>query len=193
MMTLARRWQGQFWEAIRQRDTAGALREASLRAEMRAWTEALTAAVVEACRAMGWAATAKGHRLELLPVARSEYLSLDVVAFPDGAGGWRLPVAVMELENSSQEKRIAYSLWKLLCVRADLRVLFCYRRNAEAGAPLVRWLRDRLVAGMTQRQRIGLDGQTLVVVGSRGEAETFPYGFFKWWQLDASIGQFVLL
>lgn len=33
----------------------------------------------------------------------------------------------MELENSRDSERIAYSLWKVLCVRAELRIVFCYR------------------------------------------------------------------
>lgn len=193
MPTLATTWQERFFEAIQRRETADALREASLRADMKAWTTALTAAVVEASKAMGWAATAKGHRLDLLPVARSEYLSLDAVAFADGAGRWRFPTAVMELENNAQEDRIAYSLWKVLCVRAELRAVFCYRRDADEAAPLVRRLRDEVIAGMGLEHLGGLHGETLVVVGSRGEAATFPYGFFKWWRLDANTAQFGLL
>ena len=37
------------------------------------------------------------------------------------------------------------------------------------------------------------DGETLVVVGSRAEAETFPYGFFSWWLLDGNTGTFSLI
>jgi hypothetical protein len=29
-----------------------------------------------------------------------------------------------------------------------------------------------------------------VIVGSRGEGEVFPWGYFKVWQLDANLGQF---
>ena len=43
---------------------------------------------------------------------------------------------------------------------------------------------------MTIEQRTGLDGETLSVVGSRGEAGTFPYGFFKWWRLEKNTGKF---
>ncbi len=91
---------------------------------------------------MGWAAAAKGHRLAPLPEPRSEYLSLDAVAFADGGGRWRFPTAVFELENDASEDRIAYSLWKVLCGRAELRAVFCYRRDADEAAPLVRRLRD---------------------------------------------------
>jgi hypothetical protein len=35
-----------------------------------------------------------------------------------------------------------------------------------------------------------LRGQTLLVTGSRGEGESFPWGFFKLWRLDANLGRF---
>ena len=64
-----------------------------------------------------------------------------------GKGGWRVsrrpflfiiqfPVAIFELENCGDEDRIAYSLWKLLCVKAELRVVFCYRKRAADATPL---------------------------------------------------------
>ena len=83
---------------------------------------------------MGWRGAARGHRSDLLPVARSEYLALDIVAFETtGDRRWRFPVAVFELENSPADDLVAYALWKILCVRASLRVMFCYRRDAATG------------------------------------------------------------
>jgi hypothetical protein len=38
--------------------------------------------------------------------------------------------------------------------------------------------------------RTGLGGETLVIVGSRSEAATFPYGFFKDWMLDINTARF---
>jgi len=32
--------------------------------------------------------------------------------------------------------------------------------------------------------------ETLVIVGSRSEAATFPYGFFKDWMLDTNTARF---
>ena len=186
-------WQRRFFEVIQARDVADVLRDASLQAKMKSWTTALTAAVVETCKAMGWYSTAKGHRLDMLPVPRSEYLSLDAVAFADGAGRWRFPKAVMELENNAQEDRIAYSLWKVLCVRADLRMVFCYRKDPDDAAPLVRRLRDEVIGGMGTEHLGDLHGETVLVVGSRGEAATFPYGFFKWWRLNAGVARFELM
>jgi hypothetical protein len=39
-------------------------------------------------------------------------------------------------------------------------------------------------------ERLALSGETLVVVGSRNEASTFPYGFFQGWKLNTNIGRF---
>ena len=150
----------------------------------------LTSVVVAACETMGWQASAKWHPLDLLPMPRSEYLAMDVMAFPAGVRRWPFPVAVFELENSHEDDRIAYSLWKVLCVRAELRVVFCYRRSPDQGAPLVRFIQDDVVKAMPLAQRIALGGETLIVVGSRDEAEMFPYGFFRWWRLNTDIGGF---
>jgi hypothetical protein len=69
---------------------------------------------------------ARGNELHILPVPHSEYLTLGVMAFaPTSAVGWSFHVAVAELDNSPDEERIAYSLWKVLCVRSDLRIVFC--------------------------------------------------------------------
>jgi hypothetical protein len=134
---------------------------------------------------------ARGHKSDLLPVPRSEYLALDVVAFEiAGDRRWRFPVGVFELENSPVDDLVAYSLWKVLCVRANLRVVFCYRRDATAGAELVRHLADQVVQAMEIPTRSGLGGETLVIVGSRNETATFPYGFFKVWLLDTNTARF---
>jgi hypothetical protein len=178
-------------ETVRDHDAAPALREAALKVRLGPWTEALTSIVVGTCERMGWNSAARGHRSSLLPVPRQEYLGLDVVAFERaGDRRWRFPVAIFELENSLADDRVAYSLWKVLCVRAKLRVLFCYRRDASEGSRLVRHLSDEVVRAMEIPERTALGGETLIVVGSRDEAATFPYGFFKEWLFDPNLGRF---
>lgn len=115
------------------------------------------------------------------------------MAFARGDNRWRFPVGVMELENSRDDDRIAYALWKVLCVRADLRIVFCYRHRAEEGSKLVRFLRNEVVSAIDLADRIALDGETLLVVGSRADSATFPYGFFKWWRLETNTGSFRLM
>jgi hypothetical protein len=126
----------------------------------------------------------------LLPVSRGEYLSLDVIAFAPDERRWRFPLAVMELENQAHEDFIAYSLWKLLSVRATLRVLFCYRKEASQAGPFKTHLQKEVMEAMDIGTRAALDGNTLLVIGRRAEAETFPHGFFAWWRLDANTGRF---
>lgn len=191
--SLVDQWQAAFLGAVQRYEQASALREAALKEKLVDWTRELTAVSVTACHTVGWQASAKGHRLDVLPVPRSEYLALDVMAFAGGDRRWRFPVAIMELENSTAVDRIAYSLWKVLCVRADLRVVFCYRRTAQEGSELVRFLRDDVVQAMDVNWRSETHGDTLVVVGHRNDSATFPYGFFKWWLLDKNIGSFRLL
>lgn len=88
------------------------------------------------------------------------------MAFAEGDRGWRFPTAVMELENSQAEDQIAYSLCKVLCIRADLRVVFCYRRIAGTVPVLIQFLQNEVIQAMDLSGRVALTGQTLVVVGS---------------------------
>lgn len=195
-MDFGSRWQTAFWQAVQQHRSATSLRDAALAGRLGDWTQALTGVVVAACETLSWQASAKWHPLDLLPMqpgGRSEYLALDVMAFPASGQRWPFPVAVFELENSRDDNRIAYSLWKVLCVRAALRIVFCYRRSPAQGAPLVRFLQDEVVKTMPLAYRVALSGETLVVVGSRDESELFPYGFFRWWRFNTNTGNFELL
>jgi len=138
---------------------------------------------------MGWQTAARGHESDRLPERRQEYLGIDVMAFPAEPGpSWPLPVAVFELEN--QQKRAAYALWKLICVRAKLRVLFAYRNDWQQVQQLVAALRTEVIDSLEIEQRMELGDSTVLVTGSRGEERRFPYGFFKIWRLEANTGRF---
>jgi len=188
---LADRWYETFLRTVQAHETAGPLREAAIRSHLAKWTSILTTVVVDTCQAMGWIAAARGHRSNLLPIPREEYLSLDAVAF-ESAGNrrWRFPLAVFELENGSDDDRVAYSLWKVLSVRSSLRTVFCYRRDSANGVELVRHLADQVILSLGVAERMAMSGETMVIVGSRNEAATFPYGFFKSWLLDPNTGRF---
>jgi hypothetical protein len=186
-------WRSLFWQTVCQPGNANTLKDAAIHKRLGDWTKALTTTVIASCEVMTWRASAKGHPLNLLPVSREEYLSLDVIAFEQGDRQWRLPITVMELENSQKDDLIAYALWKMLCVRADLRVLFCYRENPSQASSLVTWLCNQVIRPLSIEQRMQLEGETIIVVGSRGESETFPDGFFKWWQLEINTGTFRLV
>jgi len=184
------KWRTCFFEIVVEQEIAEQLKKASLQGNMSDWTRVLTKAVVETSKKMGWLASARGCKLDLLPISRSEYLTMDIMAFPDGTRQWHFPVAVMELENQVRDEQIAYSLWKVLCVRADLRLVFCYRKNKQEISKLIKYLRENVleIMGITERQK--LDGEVGIVIGCREQSHTFPYGFFKWWQFDKNIGKF---
>lgn len=189
--TGGQRWFAAFMKTVQSHEAANILRDAAQSGELRKWTEALTGVVSGTLTALGWRGAAKGHRSDLLPVPREEYLAMDIVAFEvAGERRWRFPVAVFELENSPDDDRVAYSLWKVLCVRTSLRVVFCYRRDPAKGAELIRHLADEVVQTMDIQERANIAGETFVVVGSRSEAAGFPYGFFKDWTLDANTMRF---
>lgn len=185
-------WLAAFTDQLQAREVAEPLKAASLDARLGEWTRLLTGVVVASCEQLGWPAAAKGHRLELLPQPQQEYLGIDVMAFPPGTGEsgptWPFPLAVFELEN--QPGRAAYSLWKVICVRAELRVVFAYRNDWDQVKELVRALKREVIDGYSIEQRQTLDDRTLVITGSRGEGETFPYGYFKVWRLNPNTGGF---
>ena len=186
-----RDWARSLYAALdRDRTTAAELRQASVAGDLTRWTQALTSLVAQSLRGLGLEVAAKGHRCTALPVEREEYLALDVTAFPDAGSDWRFPVAVCELENSAHDEMVAYALWKALCIRHALRVVFCYR-SARTDAPrLIGSLADRVVGAMALPDREQLSADTLVFVGSRGESDTFPYGFFQAWRLNRNLGRF---
>jgi hypothetical protein len=85
---------------------------------------------------------------------------------------------------------VAYSLWKVLCLRCPLRVVFAYREDWQQARDLVNRLSADVVGAVPIGQRSDVPGQTLLVLGSRGEGGTFPWGYFKLWRLDLNLGRF---
>ena len=154
------------------------------------WTQVMTRWAVRTCEQMGWAAVARGHRTPILPIPKSELLSIDVMAFPAGASRWAYPIAAIELENQQYDDYIAYDLWKLLCVRASLRLVYCYRPLSEQGQQLARFLSQELIGPLSRDHRTQIGSETLLVIGHHNQADTFPYRFFQWWALDLNAGRF---
>lgn len=184
-------WRTAFLEQIEQPWMMEALKQSALAGELASWTSNLTTAVVRACEAVEWAAAAKWNPSGRLPQRGKEYLNIDVMALPAGPmPRWPLPLAVFELENHPTDKRVAYSLWKVLCIRVPLRVVIAYRPDWEQSRQLVARLTEDVIGGLSPDQLAGQGGQTIVVVGNRGEGETFPWGYFKFWMLDTNLGRF---
>ncbi|MDE2100039.1 MAG: hypothetical protein KGL39_22485 [Patescibacteria group bacterium] len=186
----AQSWQRILFGLLERPEIGTPLKEAALAGALRDWTRCLTAAVVATCEAADWRAAAKGFHGRVLPVARYEYLALDVVAFSESSARWPLPVAVFELENSPADDPVGYSLWKVLCVRAAARFVFAYRRDVAEGITLVDRLAQSVIAGWSIADRLAIGGETMLIIGNRGGAETFPYGYFRAWTLDTNTGRF---
>ncbi len=92
-----------------------------------------------------------------------------------------LPRAVVELENNFDVKRISYALWKILCIRAPIRVLICYQRGSGKVATLKKQLEDVIWRGSLMK---GTDGDLLVIIGDENKDEESSYGdyftVFEW-------------
>lgn len=185
-------WRSAFLNVVQEPEVAAPLKTASLAEDLKTWTSCLTSAVVASCRQLGWLAAAKGHRLDELPQPGQEYLSMDVMAFPSSpaTGRWRLPIAAFELENHRTDDRVGYSLWKVLCLRTDLRVVFTFRRNWEESRRSVDAIGRDVVGSLTVPERMAVGGETALIIGNRGHGETFPWGYFKIWLLDPNVGRF---
>jgi hypothetical protein len=184
-------WRDAFLKELERKSVAEPLKEAAIYSKLSAWTASLTTAVVDSCHELGWRAAGKGHKLALLPKAGQEYLGIDVMAFTASeADRWPFPLAAFELENSPSDDRVAYSLWKVLCLRVNLRLVFAYRPDWEQGRELVQTVCKNVIGTKSIDQRTALKGQTVLVVGNRGEGETFPWGYFKFWKLDTNLGRF---
>lgn len=188
-----RRFREAFHQSLQGSEVGAKLKTAALERKMAAWTEGLTNLVVEICRELDWTCCAKWNANPALPAGRHEYLTLDVTAFATARKGWQLPVAALELENDASKARIAYCLWKLLSVSVGFRCLFCYREKPTQTADLLTYLREQLVASLTAAERDAVRGQTLVCVGTRSDAENFPFGFFRWWRLNLNTCSFEVL
>ncbi|MBM0106502.1 hypothetical protein JM946_17370 [Steroidobacter sp. S1-65] len=190
-MSFGATWLSQFYATLTEdRATSEDLREAALALNLGCWTTALTGVVVHSFKALGYEVASKGTRCQSLPVCREEYLGQDVMVFPRTPAGWRFPAAVCELENAASADLVQYAFWKVLCVRASLRMVFCYRPEPAEGTALVSQLARTVVGAMPLSERASLSGETLVIVGSRDESSTFPYGFFQPWKLSHNTGRF---
>jgi hypothetical protein len=184
-------WRDSFLEIVQESDVASVLKKASITEDLMTWTSGLTGSVIGTCLKQGWVAAGKGHRLGRLPIAGQEFLGMDVMAFEAGASPrWPMPLAVFELENSPTDRRVAYSLWKVLCLRVPLRVVFAYRTDWERSRQLVESLTGDVIASFSLEQRTNIGGVTVLAVGNRGEGETFPWGYFKFWVLNPNLGRF---
>jgi hypothetical protein len=197
MKEISKDWYQTFLNMLKEHELATPLKEAAIKGSMGKWTKFLTTVVIKSCKELGWSACAKDHVSEFLPISRGEYLGLDIMAFKEDKKNmheineleWSFPIAVFELENRIENRYIAYSLWKVMCARANLRVVFCYRKEPQEGSILIREIQDSVFKTLKPGEFRSFEN-TMIVIGSRNKSDTFPYGFFKDWILDTQTGKF---
>lgn len=190
---LGLRWRSAFFRVVEAAEVADPLRETGVPGKLKEWTSHLTSAVVLSCQSLGLAAAGKGHGLDLLAESRQEYMGLDVTAYlPSSADmpSWPYPLIAFELENSTKDDRIAYSIWKVASVRAKLGVVFAYRKTWDEANALVGTLAKAVPEGYGPNWSQESDSEIILAVGSRSDNEAFPWGYFKFWAFNRNIRQF---
>ena len=55
---------------------------------------------------------------------------------------------------------------------------------------MIERLAEEVIGVLPVDERMDVKGETLVIVGARGESATFPYGFFKAWKMNMNTGLF---
>ena len=122
---------------------------------------------------------------------RTEYLDMFALYFdkkdydlPFGMSDYEdpfvLPMAVIELENSFDFNKIAYCLWKTLCVRTPIRALICYQKGMDEVESLAKHLEDVIWQRGLLR---GNNGDLFIIVGNdkKGDSEWEDYfNVFEW-------------
>src|SRR5260370_37969499 len=98
------------------------------------------------------------------------------------------PVTSVDAATRKLVRDRAGNRWPCWCPhgRARLEPIFNWPRTRQ----LVGAIERDVVGSLKPEQRTSLDGQTVLVVGNRGEGETFPWGYFQFWMLDANLGRF---
>ena len=110
-----------------------------------------------------------------------EYLNIDVLFLSlDSYTDWdsdtwdppALPLVAVDLENNLDVGKITYCLWKILCIRAPLRILICYQATARDVSLLRRELEDVIKQWNLMRDS---PDELLVVIGDESKSNDEPW------------------
>lgn len=120
-----------------------------------------------------------------------EYLNIDAFFFdnieynlPTGIEYYDdpfvLPLVAVEMENDPKINKIAYCLWKLLCIRATIRVLVCYQENKDD----VKFLSKNLEKIIWEKGLLkGEHGDLYIIIGNEQKTESTwedYFSIFEW-------------
>jgi hypothetical protein len=119
-----------------------------------------------------------------------EYLNIDGLYFdnneyddfvPEGHDPRVLPSAAVELENSYSQDKIAYCLWKLMCIKTPIRILICYQNKAENIVSLKDHLENVMLKGNLTKEN---KADVIVIMGDESISDEKPwkdyYSVFEW-------------
>jgi hypothetical protein len=119
-----------------------------------------------------------------------EYLNIDglfidndaYALVPDGHDPLVLPSVAVELENSYSQDKIAYCLWKIMCIRTPIKVLICYQNNAEDVTRLKDHLKNVILKGNLIK---GAEADVIVIIGDESISDENIewkdyYSVFEW-------------
>ena len=98
------------------------------------------------------------------------------IGMSDYEDPFSLPNVVVELEKSLDINKITYCAWKILCVRAPIRVLICYQKGKDKILSLVKHLEEII----WQRGLLKDDnGDFFVIIGNDKKGESDWEDFFS--------------
>ena len=117
-----------------------------------------------------------------------EYLNIDALFFKnDDCKDWVsnypppvLPAAAIEMENDYAKEKIAYCLWKIICIRSEIRVVICHQDNKQKCFLLRQYLEEVLSTKKFVKEKDSL----YVIIGNDACKEGSPweeyYSVFQW-------------
>lgn len=100
----------------------------------------------------------------------------------DNRDPYVLPSIAVELENSLSIDKIAYCLWKIMCIRTPIKILICYQSNAKNVAQLKNYLEDIMLKGNLTK---GYKAEVIVIIGNENIPDEKTewkdyYSVFEW-------------
>ena len=119
-----------------------------------------------------------------------EYLNIDGLFFdnaaytfvPEGHDPLVLSSAAVELENSYSQNKIAYCLWKTMCIRTPIKIIICYQSNAENVTRLKDHLENVMLKGKLNKEA---EADVIVIIADESISDEQTewkdyYSVFEW-------------
>lgn len=141
------------------------------------WTDFTERVMRVIAEKFGWKVMCNNKKDEKDP-QRGEYLSIDAMFLKTKEKNQKdywpqcLPEAVVEFENSYDNDKIKFCLWKILCIRSPLKVLICYKRNEDEVKNLFNTLKEFIEKGNLMDEGAG---NLLIIIGNEEAEDKTPW------------------